>query len=252
MDILVTNDDGIHAAGLQALADAVRPLGDVTIIAPDREQSATSHSLTLHRPLRMNRIRDNVLAVDGTPTDCVLLGVHGFLKRKPGLVMSGINHGPNMGEDVSYSGTVSAAVEGTFLGIPSIAVSLATRTPQDFEPAKRIVHGLVRDLIAKGLPQRLCLNINIPALPASGIQGLRVTRLGRRVYHDVVVEKRDPRGKLYYWIGGEDVTWEPDETSDRNAVQTGFVSLTPLTLELTDYREMVELEAMGLALDEPA
>jgi 5'-nucleotidase len=251
MDILVTNDDGIHAAGLLALADAVRPLGEVTIIAPDREQSATSHSLTLHRPLRINRIRDGVLAVDGTPTDCVLLGVHGFLKRRPGLVLSGINHGPNLGEDVSYSGTVSAAMEGTFLGIPSIAVSLTTWTPQDFEPAKRIVHGLVRDLVAKGLPPRLCLNVNIPALPASGIRGLRVTRLGRRVYHDVVVEKKDPRGKLYYWIGGEDVTWEQDETSDKSAVQAGYVSLTPLTLELTDYKEMVELEAMGLGLDGP-
>ena len=252
MDILVTNDDGIHATGVQALADAVSTLGDVTIIAPDREQSATSHSLTLHRPLRINRVGENMLAVDGTPTDCVLLGVHGYLKRKPGLVLSGINHGPNMGEDVSYSGTVSAAMEGTFLGIPSIAVSLATWTPQDFGPAKRIVYSLVRNLIRRGLPARLCLNINIPATPSEGIRGLRVTRLGRRVYHDVIVEKRDPRGKLYYWIGGKDVTWEHDETSDWNAVQAGYVSLTPLTLELTDYREMVELEAMGLTLDEPA
>ena len=249
MDILVTNDDGIHAAGLLALADAVRPLGEVTIIAPDREQSATSHSLTLHRPLRINRIRDGYLAVDGTPTDCVLLGVHGFLKRNPGLVISGINHGPNMGEDVSYSGTVSAALEGTFLGIPSIAVSLTEWTPRDFEPAKRIVHRLVRSLMDRGLPPRLCLNINIPALPAADIRGVRVTRLGRRVYHDVVVEKRDPRGKLYYWIGGEDVTWEEDETSDWSAVRAGYVSLTPLTLELTDYRSMVELDALGLTLD---
>jgi 5'-nucleotidase len=252
MDILVTNDDGIHAAGVRALADAVSGLGDVTIIAPDREQSATSHSLTLHRPLRINRVGENMLAVDGTPTDCVLLGVHGYLKRKPGLVLSGINHGPNMGEDVSYSGTVSAAMEGTFLGIPSIAVSLATWTPQDFDPAKRIVRSLVGNLVRRGLPARLCLNVNIPAVPAEGIRGLKVTRLGRRVYHDVIVEKRDPRGKLYYWIGGEDVTWEHDETSDWNAVQAGYVSLTPLTLELTDYREMVELEAMGLTLDESA
>jgi 5'-nucleotidase len=249
MDILVTNDDGVHAPGLRALADAVRPLGAVTIIAPDREQSATSHSLTLHRPLRINHVEEGVLSVDGTPTDCVLLGVHGFLKTKPGLVVSGINHGPNMGEDVSYSGTVSAATEGTFLGIPSIAVSLATWTPQDFEPAKAIVRHLIRTLFARGIPSRLCLNVNIPAVPRGEIRGLRVTRLGRRVYHDVIVEKRDPRGKLYYWIGGEDVTWENDETSDWHAVQSGYVSLTPLSLELTDYRSMVELEGMGLTLD---
>lgn len=249
MDILVTNDDGVHAAGLHALADAVRSLGEVTIIAPDREQSATSHSLTLHRPLRINRVGERVLSVDGTPTDCVLLGVHGFLKRRPGLILSGINHGPNMGEDVSYSGTVSAATEGTFLGIPSIAVSLATWTPQDFEPAKAITRHLVQSLLARGIPPRLCLNVNIPPLPRGEIKGLKVTRLGRRVYHDVIVEKRDPRGKLYYWIGGEDVTWENDETSDWSAVQSGFVSLTPLTLELTDYRSMVDLEGMGLTLD---
>ena len=250
MDILITNDDGIHAEGLQALAEAVKPLGDVTIIAPDREQSATSHSLTLHRPLRINRLRENMLSVDGTPTDCVLLGVHGFLKRTPGLVLSGINHGPNMGEDVSYSGTVAAAMEGTFLGIPSVAVSLATWTPQDWEPAKRIVHTLLRGLLERGIPQRLCLNINIPPVPWPEIRGVKVTRLGKRVYHDVIVEKRDPRGKLYYWIGGEDVTWEPDESSDKSAVKAGFVSLTPLTLELTNYRAMVDLETMGLSIDE--
>jgi 5'-nucleotidase len=252
MDILLTNDDGIHADGLKALAEAVQPLGDLTIIAPDREQSATSHSLTLHRPLRINRVRERVLSVDGTPTDCVLLGVHGFLKRKPGLVLSGINHGPNMGEDVSYSGTVAAAMEGTFLGIPSIAVSLAQWTPQDWGPAKRIVHALVRDLLAGGIPPRLCLNVNIPPIPWPEIRGLKVTRLGKRVYHDVIVEKTDPRGKLYYWIGGEDVTWEQDESSDMSAVKGGFVSLTPLTLELTDYRAMVDLESMGLKLDDRA
>jgi 5'-nucleotidase len=250
MDILVTNDDGIHAPGLRALADAMRPLGDVTIIAPDREQSATSHSLTLHRPLRINRVEEAVLSVDGTPTDCVLLGVHGFLKRRPGLVISGINHGPNMGEDVSYSGTVSAATEGTFLGIPSIAVSLATWSPKDFEPAREIIQHLVRDIFRHGAPARLCLNVNIPALPRAEIKGLRVTRLGRRVYHDVIVEKRDPRGKLYYWIGGDNVTWEVDERSDWHAVQSGYVSLTPLSLELTDTGAMAEIRELGLTLNE--
>ena len=137
MEILVTNDDGIHAEGLRALAKALRPLGHVTVIAPDREQSATSHALTLHRPLRIKKVEEDVLSVDGTPTDCVLLGVHGFLKQKPDLVVSGINHGPNMGNDTSYSGTVAAAVEGTFLGIPSVALSLATWKEADFEPATK-------------------------------------------------------------------------------------------------------------------
>lgn len=251
MDILVTNDDGIHAEGLRVLADAMRSLGRVTIVAPDREQSATSHSLTLHRPLRIRKVSDGILTVDGTPTDCVLLGVHGFLKRKPDLIVSGINHGPNMGNDVFYSGTVAAASEGAFLGIPAIAVSLATWEHVDFEAAGRVVRRLIADLMRVGIPPGNCVNINIPARTWEELKGVRVTRLGTRVFRDVIVEKTDPRGKHYYWIGGEDPTWEHDETSDFTAVSEGYVSVTPLSFELTDYKGIVTLESMGLKLDEP-
>ncbi|HSQ60915.1 MAG TPA: 5'/3'-nucleotidase SurE [Acidobacteriota bacterium] len=250
MDILITNDDGIHAEGLKVLADAVRPLGAITIVAPDREQSATSHSLTLHRPLRIRKIADDILTVDGTPTDCVLLGVHGFLKRRPDLIVSGINHGPNMGNDVFYSGTVAAASEGAFLGIPAVAISLATWEGKSFGPAGRVVERLLPQLLKIGIPPGKCVNINVPARPWEDLKGVRITRLGTRVFRDVIVEKTDPRGKLYYWIGGEDPTWEHDEASDFAAVSEGYVSVTPLTFELTDYKRVVDLEAAGLKLDE--
>ena len=252
IEILVTNDDGIGAEGIRALAKAMETLGNVTIMAPDREQSATSHALTLHRPLRIRKISERELSVDGTPTDAVLLGVHGFLKERPALVVSGINHGPNMGNDVLYSGTVAAASEGTFLGIPSVAVSLATWGAADFGPPARVARTLVAQLLRRGLPARTCLNVNVPAIPWDEIKGVKVTRLGKRVYRDVIVEKTDPRGKLYYWIGGEEPTWENDDTSDFTAVERGYVSVTPLTFELTDYKELVDLEAKGLSLDESA
>jgi 5'-nucleotidase len=248
MEILVTNDDGIHADGLRALAKALRTLGNVTVVAPDREQSAASHALTLHRPLRIKRVEEGVLSVDGTPTDCVLLGVHGFLKQKPDLVVSGINHGPNMGNDTSYSGTVAAAVEGTLLGIPSVAISLATWEGADFEPAAEVARELVKTFLDRGIHPGMCLSVNVPPIPRHAMKGIRVTRLGKRVYHDVIVEKTDPRGKLYYWIGGEDPTWEHDELSDFNAVSEGYVSVTPLSLELTDYKAIVEMETWGLKL----
>jgi len=250
IEILVTNDDGIGADGIRALAKAMETLGNVTIMAPDREQSATSHALTLHRPLRIRKISERELSVDGTPTDAVLLGVHGFLKERPALVVSGINHGPNMGNDVLYSGTVAAASEGTFLGIPSVAISLATWGPADFGPPARVAKALVAQLLRRGLPAKTCLNVNIPSIPFEEMKGVRVTRLGKRVYRDVIVEKTDPRGKLYYWIGGEEPTWENDDSSDFTAVERGYVSVTPLTFELTDYKELVDLEAKGLSLDE--
>ena len=252
IEILVTNDDGIGAEGIRALAKAMETLGNVTIVAPDREQSATSHALTLHRPLRIRKISERELSVDGTPTDAVLLGVHGFLKERPALVVSGINHGPNMGNDVLYSGTVAAASEGTFLGIPSVAISLATWGPADFGPPARVAKALVAQLLRRGLPAKTCLNVNIPSIPFEEMKGVRVTRLGKRVYRDVIVEKTDPRGKLYYWIGGEEPTWENDDSSDFTAVERGYVSVTPLTFELTDYKELVDLEAKGLSLDESA
>jgi 5'-nucleotidase len=178
----------------------------------------------------------------------VLLGVHGFLKQKPDLVVSGINHGPNMGNDTAYSGTVAAAVEGTFLGIPSVAFSLASWESADFGPAGIVARELVKTFLERGMRPGMCVSVNIPPIPRPQMKGVRVTRLGKRVFRDVIVEKTDPRGKLYYWIGGEDPTWENDELSDFNAVSEGFVSVTPLLLELTDYKGIVEMEAWGLKL----
>lgn len=246
MKILVTNDDGIHAPALLRLKEALSPLGEVVIVAPDRDQSATSHSLTLHRPFRIHRHGDNIFSVDGTPTDCVVTAWYGLLERPPDLVVSGINHGPNMGEDVFYSGTVAAAIEGTLQGAPSIAASLVTRELADFvEPANWIA-GLARQVIEHGLPRRQLLNVNLPHRPWATIGGVEVTRLGSRVYRDTLVKKTDPRGRDYYWIGGQDPVWEATEGTDFHAVHAGRISVTPMRLDLTDEGARVELATWQL------
>jgi len=231
--ILVSNDDGVHAPGLHALAQAMAPLGDVTVVAPLTEQSAASHALTIHHPLRVREVGPKVLAVDGTPTDCVLLAVREFLDELPDLVVSGINQGGNMGEDVIYSGTVAAAMEGALLGIPAVAFSLASRESRDFGPAADMAARLVRALLGKSLPPRFLLNVNIPALPEDRIQGFRAAKLGSRVYEDDIVRKTDPRGRDYFWIGGADPVWSKSPDSDFQAVQDGFASITPLRLDHT-------------------
>lgn len=244
--ILVTNDDGIEAAGLDSLAKALEEMGTVWVVAPDREQSAASHALTLNRPLRLRRHGPRTFSVDGTPTDCVLLamkGIPGELEPCPDLVVSGINHGPNMGDDVTYSGTVSAAIEGRLLGRPSIAVSLASWRPEHFETAARVARGIARTALSKGLPGRTLLNVNVPDRPFSEIRGVKITKLGNRVYRDAVIQKTDPRGKPYYWIGGEVPDWEEDEQSDFHAVAQGYVSVTPIHLDLTDFRAVVDMGA---------
>lgn len=231
--ILITNDDGIYSEGLRHLSRALAPLGEVTVVAPDREQSATGHSLTLGRPLRLQRIEENWYAVDGTPTDCVNLAVLFLLKdRKPDLVVSGINFGLNMGDDVTYSGTVSATFEGTLLGIPSVAFSQEIAEGFSFERAAGFAGRFIAELLRESLRPDLLLNVN---LPAGEIQGLSFTRLGRRVYQQVVVEKEDPRGRKYYWIAGTP-EWQSDTGTDHEAVMSGRVSVTPLHLDLTDYR----------------
>ncbi len=234
MIILVTNDDGIFAPALRRLRDELRPLGRVVIVAPDRDQSATSHSLTLHRPFRIHHHEPDVYSVDGTPTDCVVAACHGLLDDRPGLVVSGINHGPNMGEDVFYSGTVAAAIEGTLQGAPAIAVSLVTREAADFVDPARFVARLARAVLERGVGERRLLNVNVPHRPWDQVRGVRVTRLGSRVYQDTLVHKVDPRGRDYYWIGGEDAIWQAREGSDFSAVDAGYVSVTPLRLDLTD------------------
>src|ERR1700704_4721519 len=207
--ILVTNDDGVHAPGLAALASALDELGDVYVVAPDREQSAVGHALTLHRPLRVTTIGERRFSVNGTPSDCVNLAVLGLLPERPILVAAGINHGSNLGDDVTYSGTVSAAMEGTLLGVPSIAVSLV-EGDEFAEAARGARQGAMRVLVS-GLPSMTLLNVNVPA----GVpKGVRLTRLGHRVYSGKIVEQADPRGRAHYWIGAGPPEWETLDGTD--------------------------------------
>lgn len=231
--ILVTNDDGVFSEGIKLLASSLADIAEVVVVAPDREQSATGHSLTLHRPLRMQQLDTNVYSVDGTPTDCVNLGVLWLLKDSPpDLVVSGVNFGVNMGDDVTYSGTVSATFEGTLLGIPSVAFSQEVGEHFSFSNAASFAREFVGALLEEELPEELLLNVNIPA---GTIRGVRFTRLGKRRYQQVVVEKQDPRGKNYFWIAGTP-EWQEEEGTDHAAVSSGRVSITPLHLDLTDYR----------------
>ena len=246
MNILITNDDGIFAPALRALRTELGALGRVITVAPDRDQSATSHSLTLHRPFRIRRHDVDVYSVDGTPTDCVVCAWYGLLEQPPDLVVSGINHGPNMGEDVFYSGTVAAAIEGTLQGAPSISASLVTRELTDFADPAAFIARLARTVLERGLPARGLLNVNIPFRPWDAVEGVQITRLGSRVYHDTLVRKVDPRGREYYWIGGEDPVWDPSPGTDFHAVHEGYVSVTPLRLDLTDEPALGTLRTWSL------
>ncbi len=238
MRVLCSNDDGILARGLECLERAARPLGDVWVVAPDREQSATSHSLTLHHPLRPVQLGPQRWQVDGTPTDCVMLAIEALLPERPDFVLSGINHGPNMGEDVLYSGTVAAAMEGLALGVPSIAVSFAGRVLRSddsllddhVENLARLFQHLTS---LPQFPADTLLNVNIPAVPAKEVKGVRLTRLGRRVFSDSLTPMKDPWGRDIFWIGGGSVAWSGTDDSDFRAVKEGYISVTPLHLDLT-------------------
>jgi len=234
--VVLTNDDGIHAPGLAALEKALAELGDVYVVAPEREQSACGHALTLHRPLRALKMGERRFAVNGTPSDCANMAVLGFLPETPVLIVSGINHGANLGDDVTYSGTVSAAMEGTILGVPSIAVSLVDGG--DFEVAGRVARLIAMRVLVGGLPGNTLLNVNVPPQPPRGI---RMTRLGHRVYKEKIVEQADPRGRSHYWIGGGDARWDDLDGTDMGAVHDGYISLTPLHLDLTNHRALVQL-----------
>ncbi|MCL4244399.1 MAG: 5'/3'-nucleotidase SurE [Candidatus Dadabacteria bacterium] len=234
--ILISNDDGINSEGLHKLHETLGDLGEVFVVAPDRDQSAVSHSLSLYRPLRIEQISDNVYTVDGTPTDCVNIAVNGILKdRKIDIVVSGINKGENLGDDITYSGTVSAAMEGALLGVPSIAVSLATKVDFNFEAAAYYSKLIAEYVLRSNLPPATILNVNVPHMPKGDIRGILVTRQGKRVYGEPIVEKVDPRGKKYYWIGGYELGSLDIENSDIAAVKSGYVSVTPISLDLTDY-----------------
>lgn len=244
--ILVSNDDGIHSEGLQALADALRGHGRVVVVAPDREQSAVSHALTLHRPLRIDALGPDRYAVDGTPTDCINLGVHAVLAERPALVVSGINKGANLGDDVTYSGTVSAAMEGTLLGIPSIAISQVGRPPFDFRIAAEFAAKLVGRILTQRLPADTLLNVNVPRLePGERPRGVALTRMGRRRYGDAIVEKTDPRGRKYYWIGGDELSFVEEDGTDFAAIRAGQISVTPIHLDLTNYASFAALDGLA-------
>ena len=244
--ILLSNDDGISSEGLRALYDAVRPLGEVIVVAPDREQSAAGHSLSLHRPLRINPMGDDWYAVDGTPTDCVNLALNGFLKdRPPDIVLSGINKGGNLGDDVTYSGTVAAAMEATLIGYPAVAVSLVYEEEGEtlrYELAGQFARRIAEEVLARGLDKGVLLNVNVPNIGAEECRGTRVTRQGKRVYGDSIVEKIDPRGREYYWIGGNGLNWVREPNTDFDAVTNQSISVTPIRLDLTDFGAMKELE----------
>jgi 5'-nucleotidase len=236
--ILLTNDDGIQAEGLTRLRRAMSSLGRVVVVAPERQQSGASHALTLANPLRSNPVGEDVIAVDGTPTDCVLLAMRGLLEVRPSLLVSGMNHGPNLGDDVTYSGTVAAAFEGTLLGLPSIAISVCSWEECRFEAAERFATTIAKCVLEKGLPEGTLINVNVPSIPPEEITGVKVTKLGKRVYRDAVVKKTDPRGRAYYWIGGQPPIWCEGEETDFEAVEHGAVSVTPLQLDLTDYKSI--------------
>ncbi len=239
MNILCSNDDGVLAPGLALLVDACREVADVTVVAPDREQSGTSHSLTLHHPLRPARRPDGSYQVDGTPTDCVMLALETLMPERPDFVFSGVNHGPNMGEDVLYSGTVAAAMEGVMLGVPGVAVSFAGSDPETMATYRNVLTGLVRRITsAEDFPRATLLNINLPRMPTSAVRGIKVTRLGSRYFSESLTRMKDPWGREIFWIGGGTITWTGGEDSDHAAVAEGYISVTPLHMDLTNYSIM--------------
>ena len=240
--ILVTNDDGIFSEGIERLATALSAVGDVFTVAPDQERSAAGHSLTLHHPLRAKLLGPQRWSVDGTPTDCVNWGVLHLLRdMRPALLFSGINLGLNLGDDVTYSGTVSAAFEGTLIGIPSVAISQEIETGFTFDAAADFAARLAGHLLEQPLPPGTLINVNVPAGPPRGV---RVVRQGRRLYGEAVIEKLDPRGRPYYWIGATPPKGELEQGTDLAAVADKFISMTPLHLDLTDFRSLELLEGI--------
>lgn len=242
MIILVTNDDGVHSAGLAALFKVLKEVGDAYIVAPDRERSAVGHSLTLHRPLKVEELRERVYCVNGTPTDAVILGVNKILPRKPDIVVSGINRGGNLGDDITYSGTVSAAIEGTILNIPSFAVSLHGDKNFHFDTAAFFAVTVATFVAENPLPFDTFLNVNVPNLPRGLVKGMKLTRQGKRVYDNAIQEVSSPRGERHYWIGGGVPYWEHAEDTDISAVEEGYVSVTPVHLDFTDYAALDSLK----------
>ena len=244
VSILITNDDGFNAEGLRVLEESLAPLGTVWVVAPDREQSGQGHALTLNHPLRIDKRAARHYAVQGTPTDCIYLGVHRILEERPALVVSGINRGTNLGDDITYSGTVSAAFEATLVNVPAFAISAQLGTGGvEYAHAGRFARGLAEEILGRGLPADTLLNVNVPQ---GEPRGVRVTRQGKRLYPGGVIERLDPKGRIYYWIGGAPAEWEDDPEGDFAALHAGMISVTPLHLDLTHHKVLEELRQWKL------
>jgi 5'-nucleotidase len=242
--ILITNDDGYFSEGIKALREALRPLGRVVVVAPDRNLSGVGHSLTFTMPLKMRKIEEDFYTViDGTPADCIHLGYHVILEgEKPDIVCAGINEGPNLGEDITYSGTVSGAMEGRILGIPSVAFSVFGREDILFREVAEACREIVEMVLENGMPEDTYLNVNVPNLRREEIKGIKITRQGRRDYREKVFKYLAPYGEPLYWIAAEEFGWMPEEGTDYWAVMNGYISVTPLHLDLTNYRAMKEIK----------
>jgi 5'-nucleotidase len=250
--LLLTNDDGVMAPGLLALAQRLGQVAELAIIAPEHNWSASGHSKTMHKPLRVRPTRladgSEALTASGSPSDCVALALLGVLERTPDLVISGINQGANVGHDLTYSGTVSAAMEAVIGGIPAIAISLDSYVDGRFEAAAAFAARLAQAVLAHGDGQARLLNVNVPALPKEELRGVQITRLGQRIYRDALVKRADPRGQLYYWIGGEPPEGIPEEGTDIGALSQGYISITPVALDLTDHAAIEALKGWPLSL----
>ncbi len=247
MRILLTNDDGIYAPGIQALYHALRAKHQVTVIAPDRERSAVGHAITLHEPLRASRVALNAhysgYAVNGTPADCVKLGLYEMLATRPDLVISGINPGANVGINVNYSGTVAAAKEAALFGLPALAASVHSREGVHFADAARCVKDLAATVNRRGLPRGTFLNVNIPDIPYDAIAGIRISRQGNGVFPDAFEKRKDPRNRTYYWQGGDQQVFDADPDIDGPALEANYVSITPIKCDMTDYTAFEQLQA---------
>ncbi|HOJ32512.1 MAG TPA: 5'/3'-nucleotidase SurE [Candidatus Hydrogenedentes bacterium] len=250
--ILVTNDDGIYSAGIAELAKMLEPYGEVWVYAPDREQSAVGHGVSLHRPLRVTQVGERQYMVDGTPTDCVMLAVRSLLPRRPDLVVSGINAGPNLGDDVTYSGTVAGAYEGMLLGVDSFAISVVSRQPRHLTTAGVVAAKMAAVILREGLPTDTVLNVNVPDLPLSSVRGIRITRMGKRDYQDEIISREDPRGVRYYWIGGAAPSHVREIGTDFDAIEHDCISVTPLHRDITHYDVLDQLRGLfnGLTIGE--
>lgn len=243
MHILLSNDDGYAAPGLRALAAALSPLAKITVVAPERNRSGASNSLTLERPLRASRAENGFIRVDGTPTDCVHLAITGLLDSEPDMVFAGINHGANLGDDVIYSGTVAAATEGRFLGLPAVAISLAAHNPEHFETAAQVAIELLGRIRENPLPADTILNVNVPDIPLEELRGYQATRLGARHKAEAVIRSRDPRGREIFWVGCAGPEADAGPGTDFHAIRESCVSVTPLQIDLTRYERLNQLGA---------